>query len=387
MSTLSAPAYLKCVRPRGLFIGTATLMCLMILTTPDMVQAGKPKPPPPPPPVRYQVQLWTVPGAIWHEVLDTNNKLQSVGSIGVDFDGDGVSDRTDAFLYDPGVTPGAGVDLNDIVFGIPTGSYIRKATAINEVGQIAAYIARGESLNPTDELQAVVIDMNPTIPVLHVIPDRGFTISSNFGDINDWGDVVVNYRRETGNYGHYFYNVYSPNLPTEILGLELPPDNMYPPKINNAGVIVGHRNRNDGYRRSVLGVFEEFPGLRPTAINENGAFCGGATVTTTKPNRISNYAFVYDTSLKLNTIIYSATDLNGSLDSVVGYYWLNHRTLGNLPITDLLDPNDPNSSLVSANLSCKTMTDRREGTNFPALGGTTSIGGVTMGVHLIPLAP
>ena len=388
MSARFAPTYQRRLQPRGLLIGAATLMCLMILATPVKAQSKKTTSLPP---VRYQVQLWTVSGATVQQVFDTNNQLQTVGSCLVDLDSDGVDDSQHGFLYVPAITPGVGVDLNDIVDGIPNGWTIRRASAISESGlQIAAHIGFGESLFPSNELQAVVIDMNPLIPVLHLIPDRAFTGYSYSGDINDGGDVVVTYRRENGTYGHYLYNVYNSNPPTEISGVEMTPDNHQPAKINNNGVIVGHRNSNDGYRRSAFGLFEEFPGLRPTAINENGAFCGGATVTTTKPRGTANYAFVYDTSLTLNKFSSSAGDLNKSLDSVLfGGSWLNHRTFGNLTIINLLDPRDSDSSLVSS-LFCNTMTDRDPDpsllvTNFPALGGTANIGGIDMGMHLIPV--
>lgn len=383
MSARSAPLYKMCVRPTVLFIGTATLMCLMILTTPYKVQAGKPTPPSPLPPVRYQVQLWTVPGAINLELRDTNNQMQTVGAAAVDLDNNGVSDSYHSFLYDPAIALGGGIDLNDIVAGIPAGWHIRKATAINEVGQITAYIAFGESVSTSNELQAVVIDMTTATPSLHVIPDRDFTVYSLAADINDFGDVTVMYRKADGTWGHYVYNVYNSNPVEAIVNLQVSADIDGLPRINNHGVIVGRLNSGNGYRTSLNGGFETFSGLRPIAINENDAFCGTASVTTSKPRGTALYAFVYDTSLNLNTIANSAIDLNESLDSVVFYYWLNHRTFGNLNIKDLLDPRDPNSSLIAPH--CNTMTDRDPVTNFPILGGTATIGGISKGIHLIPV--
>ena len=271
---------------------------------------------------------------------------------------------------------------------IPVGWYIRKATAINEVGQIAVYLSDTKTLSPSSKLQAAVIDMTPTSPgppVLHLIPDQGLSVSSNFGDINNWGDVVVSYRRPNGTFGHYTYNVYNTD-PMSISDLGVSTNENSQPNINNAGVIVGTLVSGDGYRTSLSGGITTFPGLSPRAINENGAFCGQATVTTSKPIRTSRYAFVYGTSLTLNTILHSsASDLNSTLDSVLRDL-LNHRNLGNFRIVDLLDPTDPNSSLVSANLFCSTMTDRRLGTNFPVLIGSTKISGTGWGVNLIPVS-
>ena len=379
MSARSIPTYQRCVRPRGLFIGTATVMCLMILTTPIKAQSGTPNLPP----VRYQIQLWTVLGAINLEVIDTNNQRQTVGSIGVDTDSDGVADSNHGYLYDPNITLGVAVDLNDIVEGIPLGWHIRKATAINEVGQIAAYIEPTGSTS-LSVLQAVVINMkNLPMPKLQIIPDRAFTFYSVTGNINDFGDVTVRYKNASGTWGHYVYNVYNTNPLSAIsdLGVSASPAN---PKINNRGVIVGELSNGNGYRTSLNGGFETFAGLRPRAINEDNAFCGTASVTTTKPRRTTLYAFVYGTSQTLNKIANSATDLNKSLDSVVSYQWLNHSTLGNLKIIDLLDKRDPNSSLI--NPSCSTMTDRVPVINFPVLCGSTSFGASQMGIHLIPVS-
>ncbi len=385
MSTRPAPTYQRCLRPRDLFIGTATVMCLMILTTPTKAQAGKPKQPALPP-VRYQVQLWTVPGAINYDVTDTNNQRQTVGSVGVDLNGDGLGDASRGFLYDPDIDLEVGVDLNDVVVDIPVGWYIRKATAINEVGQITAHIepiANMTGSTSLSVLQAVVIDMNQFPPSLQAIPDRAFTVYSVAGDINDFGDVTVRYKKADSTWGHYVYNVYDTDPATAIDDLSVSAAGAQDPKINNSRVIVGQLSNGNGYRISSTGVFEALPGLLPHAINENSAFCGTAIVTTTKPRGTANYAFVYDTALTVNKIANTAMDLNTSLDSVVFYYWLNHRTFGNLNIKDLLDPRDPNSSLIAP--SCKTMTDRDPLTNFPILGGYANIGGISMGIHLIPV--
>ena len=315
-------------------------------------------------------------------MIDTNNQRQSVGSISVDLNGDGVADSTHGFMYDPNITLAFGVDLNDIVEGIPTGWHIRKATAINEVGQIAAYIEPTGNTS-LSVLQAVVIDMNPLLPTLQIIPDRAFTTFSVTGNINDLGDVTVRYKNASGTWGHYVYNVYNTNPLTAISDLGVSASQTSP-KINNHGVIVGQLSNGNGYRRSLNGAFETFAGLRPRAINEDNAFCGTASVTTTKPRRTTLYAFVYGTSQTLNKIANSATDLNKSLDSVVYYQWLNHSTLGNLKIIDLLDKRDPNSSLI--NPSCSTMTDRVPVINFPVLCGSTSFGASQMGIHLIPVS-
>lgn len=385
MSTRSAPIYQRCLCPRDLFIGTATMMCLMILATPVKAQSGKPKQPPLPP-VRYQVQLWTVPGAINYDVTDTNNQRQTVGSAGGDLDGDGVADGSHGFFYDPDIDLEVGLDLNDVVAGIPAGWYIRKATAINEVGQITAHIEPTANMTGSASLsvlQAVVIDMDQFPPSLQVIPDRAFTVYSVAGDINDLGYVTVRYKKADSTWGHYVYNVYNTAPATAIVDLGVSAAGAQDPKINNNGVIVGQLSNGNGYRTSLSGGYATLAGLLPHAINENSAFCGSASVTTTKPRGTANYAFVYDTSLTLNKIANTATDLNESLDSVVFYYWLNHRTFGNLNIKDLLDPRDPDSRLITP--SCRTMTDRDPVTNFPILGGYASIGGISMGVHLIPV--
>ena len=296
MSARSTPTYKRCARRRNIFIGPATLICLMILTTPSKAQSGTPSLPP----VRYQVQLWTVPGAKIYEVIDTNNQRQSVGSINVDTDNDGVADSNHGFLYDPVISLAFGVDLNDIVEGIPIGWHIRKATAINEVGQIAAYIEPTGSTS-LSVLQAVVIDMNPLLPTLQIIPDRGFTTYSVTGNINNVGEVTVRYQNASGTWGHYVYNVYNANPATAISDLGVSASGSSP-KINDNGVIVGELSNGNGYRRSSSGVFETFAGLRPSAINEHNAFCGTAFVTTTKPRRTTPYAFVYSTSRTLNKI-------------------------------------------------------------------------------------
>jgi hypothetical protein len=355
-------------------------MCLITLLTPLEAQSGKPKPAPLPP-VRYQVQLWTVPGFTVSEVNDTNNQCQTVGAAAADLNGDQVLDFH-GFIYDPAIDPEAGIDLNDIVVGIPNGWNIRKATAINEVGQIAAYIE--PTGNPTlTVLQAVVIDMNQLPPTLQVIPDRAFTDYSVAGDINDLGYVTARYIRADGAWGHYAYNAYDPDPATAIVDLGVSVASGEYPKINNSGVIVGPLSNGNGYRASLNSGFQVLSGLLPRAINENNAFCGTAIVATTKSKRTEQCAFVYDTSLILNKIAYSALDLNQSLDSVVYYSWLNHGTYGNLVIKDLLDPRDPDSSLISPN--CATMTDRDPITNFPVLCGTAAIGGANMGILLNPV--
>ncbi|XZE43923.1 hypothetical protein SH467x_003504 [Pirellulaceae bacterium SH467] len=384
-SIRSAPSSPRFLQSRGRFIFTAAMICLMILTTPVKGQSGKPKQPPLPP-VRYQVQLWMVPGATNYDVTDTNNQRQTVGSVGVDLDGNGVADGSHGFFYDPDLDLDIGLDLNDVVAGIPAGWYIRKATAVNEVGHITAHIeptANMTGSNSLSVLQAVVIDMNQVPPSLQVIPDRAFTVYSVAGDINDLGYVMVRYKKVDGTWGHYVYDVYDTDPSTAIDDLGVSAAGAADPKINNAGVIVGQLSNGNGYRTSLSGGYATLNGLLPYAINENSAFCGSATVTTTKPRGTANYAFVYDSSLTLNKIANTATDLNESLDSVVFYYWLNHRTFGNLNIKDLLDPSDPNSSLIAP--SCRTMTDRNPVTNFPLLGGYTTIGGISMGVHLIPV--
>jgi hypothetical protein len=170
------------------------MVCLFFLTTPIKAQSTLP-------PVRYQVQLWTVTGADGPpEVLDMNNQEQTVGSIWVDLDGNGVGDRIHGFLYDPDIDREFGVDLNDIVVNIPDGWYIKKATAINEVGQIAAYIEPTVRTSPS-AFQAVVIDTRPLMPTLRIIPDRAFTAYSIAGDINDFGDVTVRYQNASGTWG------------------------------------------------------------------------------------------------------------------------------------------------------------------------------------------
>jgi len=372
MSARSATNYPRCLGPRGLFIGAATMMCLMILAKPIEAQSTLP-------PVRYQVQLWTVPGSKSDEPLDMNNRQQTVGSSLRDLDGNGVGDRIIGFLYDPEIDPEIGVDLNEIVVNIPVGWHIRKASAINDVGQIAAYIEPTGSPS-LSVLQAVVIDMNTLLPTLEVIPDRGFTVYSVTGNINNFGDVTARYKKADGTWGHYVYDGVTKAI--SDLGVSAANSGSNP-QINDNGVIIGQLSNGNGYRKSLSGGFETFAGLRPHAINEDNAFCGTAAVTTTRPRATTQYAFVYSTSRTLNKFSSGANDLNSSLDSILVHDRLNHRTLGNFKIMDLLDKRAPNPVLT--NLICRKMTDRVPGINFPILCGWTSFGGIAMGVHLIPV--
>jgi len=166
-------------------LGSAALLLLALVlnlapTAPPVYAQGKGKPGgggsvPPPPPVKYQIQFWSIPGAIEiDDIYDTNNSGQTVGSYRIDLDGDGVFDTWHGYLYDPEINAQWGVDLNDIVQNIPAGWSIRKATAINAFGQIAAYITPIDA--PLSQVQAVVIDMNEELTTMYFLPDRDFTI-------------------------------------------------------------------------------------------------------------------------------------------------------------------------------------------------------------------
>ena len=345
-------------------------MCLMILATPANAQSGKPKQPALPP-VRYQVQLWSVPGATGFDVSDTNNQRQTVGAATVDLNGDGVGDSRYGFLYDPSIDLEVGLDLNDIVAGIPDGWYIRMATAINEVGQIVAHIEPIANMTGSpslSEIQAVVIDMNQTPPSLHVIPDRAFTVYSVAGDINDFGDVTARYKKPMARQGTTFTmsTTPTPRLQSTTWAFQLVL--IHVRKSTMMGSLWASLATATVTVFLRLVCLRHFPDYARLQSTRTATFCGTATVTTTKPRGTANYAFVYDTSLTVNKIANTAMDLNSSLDSVVFYYWLNHRTFGNLTIRDLLDPRDSDSSLISS-LGCQTMTDRDPVTNFPVLGG------------------
>lgn len=359
-----------------------------------VVQAGKPvKPPLPPlPPVRYQVQFWTVPAVTGNvylgDVYDTNSALQTVGSCWIDTNGDGYTDETHAYLYDPIQDADFAVDLNSVVLGIPVvsgipaGWSIRKATAINENRQIVAYIEPIAA--PLTKLQPVMIDMNQTPWTMYELPDRSFTDYSLPGDINDSGDIVVRYQRNDETFGHYVFNfdpLFSFNFdpstgdPSPLdLGIVTSLGNH--PRINNVREIVGTEGSVDGYRLTLGGPLERFAGLLPFSLNEDGAFCGVATV------KRANYGFVYSTSLELISGLGGARDLNMSRD-VVNAQYLYHPTYGRLSVKDLLDPVDPDSSriVLSGDLHCQTMTDRMLGTNFPVLTGSYQ----GIGVQFLPV--
>lgn len=334
------------------------------------------------PPVRYQVQFWTIPGAIYvGELNDTNSVGQTVGSFEFDRDGDGQTDTIRAYLYDPSVDLEYGIDLNLIVAGIPPDWEIRKATAINEFGQIAGYIAPATAnMGSPTLLQAVMIDLNPTIPVLHVLPDRSFTTYSMAGGINDGGDLVVNYQNAVGSWGHYVYNFDPAAGITEPYDLWITSSAGSRPKINNNRQVVGRVGDWDGFRMSWSGGTEFFTGLfNIAAINENGSFCGRARVAKSG-NRFSEMPFLYSTSLETyNVGSYTAYDLNASLDFIT-VYTLHHRNLGALAILDLLDPADPDSAIVRTGppLYVFRMTDRDSVTNFPRLTGQHGGVGVTL---------
>jgi len=60
---------------------------------------------------------------------------------------------------------------------------------------IAAYI-EPTGITGLSVLQAVVIDMNTLL--LEAIPDRGFSVYSVTGNINDFGDVTARYQKVDG---------------------------------------------------------------------------------------------------------------------------------------------------------------------------------------------
>lgn len=334
------------------------------------------------PPVRYQVQLWTIPGANWiTEIGDTNSVGQVVGQFEFDRDGDGRSDTRRAFLYDPALDLECGFDLNLIVAGIPAGWEIRHASAINEIGQVAAYIGPETSTLVSPEfLQAVMIDLNEFPPRLYAIPDSDLTSYSRASDINDWGDIAVRYRRNDGSFGHYIYNFDPAWGITETLDLGISTVMGHPPKINNERTVVGQIGDGNAYRMTWDGSVETVTGVIAWAVNEAGAFCGPATVPS-KGNKTSTQAFVYDAGLELFPDVAWPRDINGSKD-FAGNQTLYHRDYGALTVKDLLDPSDPDSAIVAGrSLYLYTISDRDPVTNFPALGATS--GG--MGATLVPV--
>ena len=68
---------------------------------------------------------------------------------------------------------------------------------------IAAYI-EPTGITGLSVLQAVVIDMNTLL--LEAIPDRGFSVYSVTGNINDFGDVTARYQKVDGTWGRYVYD-------------------------------------------------------------------------------------------------------------------------------------------------------------------------------------
>ncbi len=331
------------------------------------------------PPVRYQVQFWTIQGANYiREIGDTNSAGQTVGQFEYDRDGDGRTDTARAFLYDPNVDPESGFDLNLIVAGIPAGWEIHNASAINELGQIAGHIGPDDtsSLGSPEFIQAVMIDLNELPPRLYAIPDSDLTSYSRATYVNDWGDIAVRYRRADGSFGHYIYN-FDP-----AWGIEEPWDlgistvKAALPRINNARTVAGDIGNGDAYRMTWDGSVEIVKGVSPRAMNEAGAFCGHAIVTS-KGNKTSNQAFVYDAALELFPDLQSR-DLNESKD-FAGSSKLYHRNYGALTVKELLDPSDPDSTIAAGQLLfVYTITNRDPVTTFPALGATSGNKGATL---------
>ncbi len=188
-------------------IQLAALVMLGLSAT--AVFAGKPvKNPPPPQPVESQVQFWSVASVAGGnvtvgDIYDTNSKLQTVGSCVIDYNSDGVTDATHGILYDPSVDTQYAIDLNTIVSNIPPAWAIRKASAINEVGQIAAYIEPIAAPPCCSAATGHDWYLDQTPPKMYAVPDRDFTSYSLPGDINDWGDIAVRYQRTNGTFGHY----------------------------------------------------------------------------------------------------------------------------------------------------------------------------------------
>ena len=113
---------------------SVVLVVLSSLAASAVLAAKPPKNPPPPPlpPVRYQIQYWTIPGAIEvQDIYDTNSAGQTVGSFRIDLNGDGISDASRAYLYDPSVDTEFGIDLNLLVSNIPgTNRSVRPGTKV-----------------------------------------------------------------------------------------------------------------------------------------------------------------------------------------------------------------------------------------------------------------
>jgi hypothetical protein len=351
----------------------------------EFAAAQKPRknsPPPPPPPVYYQVQFYTVntPGALKLYNTDTNNVGQTVGAFSIDLNGDGVADGNRAYLYDPAVNLDCAVNLNDIVLGIPAGSIIRSAQAINETGLIAAFLV------PTDgsdlRRQAVVIDLNQNTPMLYSIPDSHLTVHSTPGDVNVWGDVVVRYKLANGSFGNYRCNF---NVITKTFSvpedLKVTTSGFQLPRINNAGDIVGAlgnagiglQYHEDAYRiKRGTSTIEMLADRTPLALNEAGAFTGYATVTSDK-NRYITSAFVQDTSLRLfeDTFYNQGRDLNEDGDVLRTHHLYHSGHNKTFVLKDLLDPRDPGTAIFQdySEISCNSMTERDELTKFPVLTG------------------
>ncbi len=372
----------------------ATLLMLGLSAT--ALHAGKPgsnPPPPPPQPIKYQVQFWNVPGGTKNfSVLDTNNSGQTVGYYTIGVNSDGITLVQRAFLYDPDVNTLLAFDLNDIgVIGLEPGWTIREAKAINEVGQIAVAIVPINDLKTTF-VQSAIIDLNQTPPTLYTIDDE--YVYSAPGDINDWGDMVVKYKREDGSFGHYVTSFDLTNGFSRPVDLLVVTSNARGPRINNMRDIVGSRGTFDAYRTTWDGQLtwngqrQNFSGLIPYSLNENGEFSGTAIVSTGKgKNSTTNYAFVHGVSTDVFTDMSSSLDLNESQDFVNPSY-LYHRNYGKLAIKDLLDTNHPDSSLLvtSTFMECYTMTDRVPGTDFPVLTGYAIVGGMPVFFQLFPVA-
>jgi hypothetical protein len=352
-----------------------------------------------PPPVLYQIQYFDMPNLEYGEITDANNSGQVVGWYAFDLDGDGAGETWRAFLYDPALDADQAIDLNLIVAGIPDGWAIRKANAINKWGDIAAYlepIASGGSLT---ELEAGMIDMNAVdpltgenIPQLHIIPDSSLTSYSVVKDMNDLGDIVVNFKREDGSRGNYLYNfgLYAAYL--EILTpFNLLVNTMSDgPFINNERQIVGvilDGTSNYPYKYSFNnGGYETFPTITPTSIgglNDLGDFSGTTSLKVRK-SRTRNVAYVMGTVLEVFDSMKWAGSINKTSD-FVNSGQLYHQTHGLLIPSNLIDPDDADASIWNASNSnaISTLSDRDPLTGFPKLYGRSYVYDGNYSAHFI----
>jgi hypothetical protein len=178
---------------------------------------GGSNPPPPPPvvpyPVRYEIRFFQRPDGSAQPlyILDSNNNGQAVGYYPAVING--VTTHR-AFFYDAfGDNPRQVTDLTQVVTGLPEGWTVRRATGINQYGEMSAYIEQANS-NPL-VIRAVVIDVDLSV---HIIPDELLSDYTAAYDINDDGDVVGFYRNADQERLAYVYS----RTANQVFDLQLP---------------------------------------------------------------------------------------------------------------------------------------------------------------------